>query len=540
MSWRLLEKARQVPARETWLIPPPPGGGLRWVLAYPNTYFVGMSSLGYQTVFGLLNRIPGVTCERAFLPDRRDLSEFMKSGRALFSLESQSPLQECGILGFSLAYEPDILNVLKIMDLAGIPLLAAGRDESHPLVAAGGAVPTLNPEPLADFVDFCVVGEAEEVLPPLNRVLLLKDSMSRPELLRRLAQVPGVYVPSLYRFAFDGARISAVEPLEGAPDRVARQAVRELSFSTHSLILSPDTEFSGTFILELMRGCPWRCRFCVIGGCFGPPRLRKGDALLETARKYMERTKRIGLLGASVTDHPDLERICLELSNEGAEISLSSMRAGSVSAALLEALARGGQKTITLAPETADEKERAALGKALPDEAVYRTLALASKAGLRQVRLYFMLGLPGERPGAGLRIAAFLKKARMDFPGLAFGASVAPFIPKPKTALQNASMAPVPLLEGEMDSLRGSLRGAGRISLQMESPGRAFLQAVISRGDRRLSRAFLECYGKGTTASWEKSLKKLDFDASSLLDERDPEAASPWDVVSARMKDGME
>ncbi|MFH0803004.1 MAG: radical SAM protein [bacterium] len=540
MSWKLLEEARQVLGRETRLMSPPSGGGLRWVLAYPNTYFTGMSSLGFQTVFGLLNGLPGVTCERAFLPDRESLREFINSGRALFSLESQRPIQECDVLGFSLAYEPDILNILKILDLTGIPLLAAERDESHPIVAVGGAVATLNPDPLANFVDFCVVGEAEEVLPPLNRVLLQKDSMSRPELLRELARIPGVYVPSLYRFSFQGAHLSEIEPLNGAPACVVRQAPPELSFMTHSLILSPDTEFSGTFIIELMRGCPWHCRFCVIGSCFGPFRLRGGDALLEAARKHLGHTKRVGLLGASVTDHPDLERICRELAEEGAEISFSSMRAGSVSAGLLEALVRGGQRTMTLAPETPDEAERSALGKSLPDEAIFQSLALASKAGIRQVRLYFMLGLPGEKSGSGFRIASFLKKIRGDFPGLAFSASVAPFVPKPKTKFQNAPMASITHLREEMDALRGALRGAGRISLQAESPERASIQAIISRGDRRLSKTFLECYDKGTSASWEKALKHLDFNALSFLEERNPAAASPWDVILSQKKGGTE
>ncbi|MEO0070271.1 MAG: B12-binding domain-containing radical SAM protein, partial [candidate division WOR-3 bacterium] len=313
MSRTLIQKTKKLLASELGTCYGTGGGLVSFALAYPNTYYVGMSNLGFQTVYKILNELPEVVCERVFLPDWEDQKEYRRTNTKLFALESQRPVKDFDILGFSISYELDYLNILKILDFSNIPLRSQERKETEPLIIAGGPCATFNPEPLADFIDAFVIGEAEEVLPeiievvkPARRTTIAggseKCKEKREEILKALGQIEGVYVPSLYQVEYnqDGT-IKSIRPKNGAaPPRIKKRWVKNLDeFETHSVILTPNTEFKNMFLIELTRGCRHLCRFCLAGYCYLPPRARSLENILPLIDRGSELTNKIGLVGAA-------------------------------------------------------------------------------------------------------------------------------------------------------------------------------------------------------------------------------------------------
>lgn len=535
--WKLFDKAQRVRADEIALVTPAAGGDVRMALCYPNTYYVGMSNLGFQSIYGLLNRTPGVVCERVFLPDPEDIDEHRKSCGKLFTLESQLRVQEVDILGFSCSYELDFVNVLKVLDLAGIPLRAEERDEHWPLVIMGGAVSFINPEPLADFIDAMVVGEGEDAIRDIIEVWRALGKGPRHRLLEALAQIPGVYVPSLYHHTYDGIRVTGRETRGPARERIERLAVKTLDFNAHTSIITPHTEFSRSFLIEVSRGCPYLCRFCVVGYVYTPNRWRDLELVWEGCKVGLQHTNRVGLLGAVVNLYPKMAELTRRLLAEGAHCSFASLRADSLKDDVVDAIKASGQETLTLAPETGDQELRWFVNKRMKDEALMKALERGVERGVRNFRLYFMMGIPGETEENvrdTIRIISECHRLIRDkaLPGSKLQASVSQFVPKPGTPFQWMPQARAEEVDARMRRVAAYFKKAPGLKLNMESPRWVKIQGLCARADRRLGRVLEKVYWSGSPRDWQRAMDEegLDLDAF-LYTDRDPSGMWPWDVV---------
>ncbi|MEI7638001.1 MAG: radical SAM protein, partial [Syntrophus sp. (in: bacteria)] len=373
MSWAIKQKCKEILSREDGYVKKLWGNSLNICLAYPNRYRTGMDSLGFQTVYSLLNQHPSVLCERVFLPDPGDEGFFAPGSLSLFSLESQRPLRDFDIIAFSISFENDYPNILKILDMARINLLSHERNESDPIIIGGGICVTMNPEPLADFFDLFLIGEAEEILPEflsnLLRTRKAKDA-KKDNLLRLQKNVPGVYVPSLYNVSYraDGP-IEKMVPIDASlPRNIKKQWARDIqTFSTETVISSPDTDFGTMFLTEVSRGCSRSCRFCAAGYLYRPSRFRKRENLEKSIRRGLETGGKIGLLGTAVSDHPELIDICRYILSRQGKIGAGSFRLDQLTSPLLELLKEGGIETLALAPEAGSQRLRDLIRKGIQD-----------------------------------------------------------------------------------------------------------------------------------------------------------------------------
>src|SRR5436190_10451175 len=402
------------------------GGRISVALVYPNTYYVGMSSLGFQTIYKRFNEYPDVVCERAFLPDT-DYEIAMPGNRrrpdlGVRTLESGRALHEFDVVAFSISYKLDYFHMLQILRMSGIPVFARDRDETNPLIIAGGACIIDNPEPIAPFLDVAVVGEGEVLLPPLVAELREHVGHDREPLLRDIAMHPGLYVPALYDVAYETNGLFArITPNQRHPDAqfavpVVKQRVRNLNeFETTSVILTQDTEFGSSYLIEVARGCARGCRFCLASYGFMPQRERTLESVVEQAQRGLQFRDKIGLMGASVSDYHAIDELVTEIRAMGGKVSLASMRADSISPAILTALIGGGARTITFAPEGGSQRMRDVINKNLTEEQIFDCVDLVGKHGGRAIKLYFMIGLPGEEMEDGEAIAklALETKARL-------------------------------------------------------------------------------------------------------------------------------
>ncbi|HEX2768043.1 MAG TPA: radical SAM protein, partial [Geobacteraceae bacterium] len=368
MSWKIIEKYRRILAKERGVSPKKWGAKLSVCLVYPNRYRTAMSNLGFQAVYAQLNSHPDILCERAFLPDPEDLKEYAKSRTPLLSLESQRPLADFSVIAFSVSFESDYLQIPLIFALAGIPPFANERDGTHPLVLAGGAALFLNPEPVAEFMELVCVGEAEVLLPPLL-ALLREEGLVRKNLLGRAAGLPGIYVPAFYEISYDGPRVEAIHNLPGAPPRVTRGWTMELDqHVTASEIFTPDTEFSDMYLIELSRGCPRGCRFCAAGFIYRPYRQRSLAKVKTEVTKALAEHKKLGLVGAAVSDYRGIGELCRYILEQGGTVSVSSLRIDGLNDDLIEALKASGHKTVALAPEGGSQRLRDLIRKNLSEK----------------------------------------------------------------------------------------------------------------------------------------------------------------------------
>ncbi|MCP4395799.1 MAG: radical SAM protein [bacterium] len=492
-------------------------------LAYPNSYYVGMSNLGILAIYGFLNERSGVCCERVFLPDKEVFDLYAQTGASLCSLESQTPVAEFDILAFSVSFENDYLNILTMLELAKVPLKAEERDERFPLVVVGGAISAINPEPLAMFVDVFVLGDGEPVLDELLDLYRQHSEIcSRPEFLECLAVLPGLYVPALYDISYSqNGQIRQLRPLSAKVSAgIGKCSIDSLDrHPAYSRILTEHTEFGKLFLLQINRGCCYKCRFCHTGYTQNPLRHLTLDVALALVCQGLRHRQRIGLVGAAIADYPHLEDLCAAISAQGGSISVSSLRLSAFSQAtyLLEMLVAAGQKTITMAPEAGTERLRRIIRKPLSDEAFYETVTEVLEAQVPNLKLYFLIGLPSETWEDVEAIVAICIQCRqlMVQAARARGTigklivSVNPFVPKPFTPLQWCAMDSEAELKRKLQFLKRALQRLGNVELIHEAPRWAIWQGILARGDRKLGDVLLKTLQY--QGNWKKAFRELEM-----------------------------
>lgn len=542
MSWKLISRAEQRLANEIALLRPAHGGDLRIALGYPNTYHVGMSNLGIQVVYGIFNRTPGVSCHRFFLPDADEIEEYQRHGRHLFTLESQQPLEAYDVIAITCAYENDYANILHILDLAGLPLLSKDRDKKHPLVVVGGPITLLNPEPLADFVDFFSIGEAEGLVEELTSRLREVQALPRQQQLEALAQVPGIYVPSLYEPIYDDGRFVALQPQAGAPATIAKNYLDRNQFeviNSSSWFLTEDTEFSRTFLIEVSRGCPYICRFCTVGFSYPKVRWKPLERIWEDLQEVKQYNPRVGLISSTVGNHPQIDQLCEGLMRAGMGVSFSSLRADYLPDSILETLVWGGSKSMTLAPETGSEALRKSINKRFSDEQYFTAARRAFVKGIKNLKMYSMIGLPNELDEDMDALVELVKKTRSLQIACGKGGGritlgLGLFVPKPLTPYQWTPMATLKVAESRMRRVSTQLARIGGIKVNAEVPKSAILEGLQARADRRLGRILLKIYKKPTYKNWLKALAEEGISLETeLYRQRQSEEALPWGHIAS-------
>ncbi len=522
-------------AEETGAVRKPWRNRIRIALLYPNRYAVAMSNLGFQAVYRLLNAFDDVVCERAFWP-----GEDEPEGGPLVTLESGRPVAAAEIVAFSLSFENDALTLVRMLARAGIPPLAAARGSEAPLVVGGGVAVSLNPEALAPVVDCFLLGEAECTVTAF--VEALRAEADRDARLRLLARsVPGAYVPAFYRVTYGASgEIVGREPLADVPERIRSPVLADLACRppVTSAVLTPHTVFGSSVLIETGRGCSRGCRFCSAGFLYRPPREHAEEVLAEAVAAAAERLPRIGLVGAAVSDHPALDSLCGRFAGRGVRFSFSSLRADTISPERLAALRESDVHTATVAPEAGSERLRRVIRKGLSEEQILAAASALVAAGIPNLKLYFMIGLPTETREDAAEVAALVKRIRHEFLRASRGrgaigtltVSVNAFVPKPVTPFQWAAMAETDELKARIALLERELRRVPNVRLHADVPRWAYIQALLARGDRRVGELLLAVHAAG--GHWRRALRQSVLNPDwFVLRERPAEEILPWDFI---------
>src|SRR5262245_6258212 len=540
------EFAQRILSREVGYTRKPHANRLRVALVFPNTYFVGMSNLGFQTVYRLFNAHPDIVCERAFLPPKQELMSLRDAGTRLVTIESQTPLADFDIVAFSVSFEWDYTNVLTILRLAGIPVRAAERDGRHPLVVVGGAVTFVNPEPLAPFADVIAAGEGEVLVPALFEGC---QAGSREETLRRLSQSRGYYIPSLYDVEYtDTGAISRYLPREGtdAPGIVRKAALKstEACDPPATSIFTPDTEFGSRFLVEVVRGCANLCRFCWAGYNYLPVRAFPSARILELAQAARAHASRVGLVSIALCDHPEIEHILRSLKDMGYSISPASLRLDDLTPAIVSLLQQSGERTLTIAPETGSDRLRRVINKTITNEEILDRAELIFSSGIESLKLYYMIGLPTEQDEDLLAIRdltvqlreIMLKHARSRGRIGRIVASVNPLVPKPGTTYQWLPMEATSSIERKMKRLHELVSGIDNVYFNIKSERHSYYQALLSLGDRRIAPAIELAEANG--GQWRKAVADAGIDGDFYIyRDRSSDLVLPWHMIDGGMKE---
>ncbi len=471
-------------------------------LIFPNSYAVGMSSLALHTLWRLLSEA-GWEVDRAFLDPQRG-----------YSLEHEARLSDFDLLAFTCAYELDYLHLAPLLEGGGVPALRADRGPRDPLLIAGGPGVTQNPEPLAPLFDLLFIGEVEPVWEELQAALA-RSAESKQAALEAAAEIPGVYRPD--------------EPPE---EPVTRQVLREVNlFPSASVVVTPETELSDMFLVEVGRGCPQTCEFCLARQIYHPFRPRSRDNLLETIRPALAVTPRVGLLGAALSDHPHLLELCETLVAEGAQVSTSSLRVDALTPRLAQVLAAGGARTLTLAPETGNESLRRRIGKPIAQEHILAAARAAEEAGIATLKLYFMVALPEETEEDRLAIAELVGELREVAPRLRLEVGVSPLVPKPHTPWEGLAMPPVAEIRRRSAQVRRALGKLG-IASDIGSARGGLVETALSRGGQELGPVLVEAGRRGGDFA---ALRGACREAGLRLEDyAEAPEGKPWKVVGVR------
>ena len=512
MKWRHIAMARRVRESESGAIVKDWGGRVPIVLAYPNAYAVGMSSLAIHGLYRWLNALPGVVCERAFA----GLGRRVEPAGPFISLESQRPLGDAAVVAFSVSFEMDYINIIHMLRGANIPVRAQERVSGDPLVILGGPAVSANPEPLAAIADAIVIGEAETLLSPLVDCIANSWGQERHHTLRDLGRLPGVYVP-----------------LEHRGERIRRQWLRDLDdYPTSSSIVAPLAELGDMHLVEVSRGCGHGCRFCLAGHWYRPPRERSLGSVLSQAREGLRHRNKIGLVASAVSDYSHIEELVAELRGMGAAISASSLRVAPLSPTLVRALGESGSRSITLAPEAGSEHLRRAINKGISHDDIMAATTLTAREAFESLKLYFMFGLPGESDQDIDDLVDLVAEIKAIFPRRVI-VSLTPFVPKAHTPFQRAAMAPKAVLEERLSRIKEGL-GKLQVETRAEAIEAARIQGVLARGDRRVGEALLAVPGL-RAPRWQRAFDSLGLDMEKYLRERCPEELLPWHFIDSRV-----
>ena len=494
-----------------------------------------MSNLGFQSIYHLLNSLDYVVCERAFLPDDKDIAEFERTNTHLFSLESQRAITEFDIIAFSISFEEDYLSILKIFDLARIPFLSSERNKAQPLIMAGGVAVSLNPEPIADFFDLFAIGEGEEFVSEFLDAFRTARYKTKQELLEALILVEGVYIPSLYKIVYQGNFIKEFTPVKGSPAKVKSRKVKKLDAfpAPSSHILTRETNFSNTYLVEVERGCGRGCRFCAAGFVYLPPRERELSGLKQEVLKGMGLTQKVGLVGAAVSEYSDLKALCGTVIENDGELTLSSIRLDVLNEENLQLFKNGGYKTMTIAPEAGSERLRDVINKSFSERDIIEAINLISASGIQKLKLYFIIGLPTETLGDINAITELTLRIKSAMQGGLITLSINPFIPKPFTPFQWCAYEDIKSLKNKLDIIKNGLTSVKGIKISCLSPREGYIQTLLSVGDRRVGRVLVAAHAKG----WKAALKETEPNADFYVNgQKDFSEILPWDFIDNRIK----
>ena len=522
-----------------------PHSSQKVALVYPNTYFVGMSNLGLHIIYEEINLRHDSVCERIFLPEKKELEAYDKTKTPLMSVETQRPMHQFDVVAFDVTFEMDYFHIPLMLRHGRVPVMSVDRTDFDPIVIAGGPCATFNPEPFADFIDAFIIGEGEGIVTSvLDRIRLGRENgESRKETIAALAQIDGVYVPVLYTPQYDDKeQFIGYDIADGAP-KIIRRHFEPLTSGGETVIATNFTEFGAMYIIEVARGCGRHCRFCMAGYCFRVPRVRPLDILKEGVDRAEKFGKKVGLMGAAISDYPEVDELVTYIRSKNMRYSCASLRADSLTQAVVDGLADSGQKTITIAPETGSERLRRVINKGISEENLRTAAQLSAKSGIQHMRLYIMIGLPTETDedidaiiGLAERTQAHMAevgcKGRLTL-------SINPFIPKPFTPFQWMAMDHQKSIEKKLQYIKKSLQKNRRIEVLVESPKEAYIQGVLARGDRRLGKVLAACALDRGSKSFKSEMKKagLDMDHCNYR-ERTFDDYLPWSHLDMGLNEG--
>lgn len=496
-----------------------PEASVQVALVYPNSYHVGMANLGYQSLYRLLNGCGETRCERAFLGEG-------PLGREVRTLESSRPLRDFDIVAFSISFELDYPHVVEMLHWAGIPLLAEQRTERDPLVLCGGTAVTLNPAPMMPTMDALFIGEADEAVEALIAAFRRgRDAgRGRAGVVEEMGGVHGVLAP-------------ASVGTQAAPPTVVRQYVAELrAHPTFSAVVTPASHYRNMFLVEVGRGCARGCSFCAAGHIYRPRRVLSAAEVADIVERHAFGTRRVGLVGATLSDFPELEVLCEHLAGKGYQLGLSSFRIDAISERLLKALAAGNVRSMALAPEAGSERLRFRINKRISDAQIARALALISQASLETLRLYFLIGLPTETDDDLDAIVRMVREAAAMFVRKGSArriiVSINTLIPKAWTVFQWAPMPERADLQQRRERLEAHLRTVPCVRVRPKSVREELLQAILSLGGEEVGLALVRKVTENL--SWPQTWAAAGVDWRRLIHR--PRAFSerlPWDIIDA-------
>lgn len=522
-----------------------PHAGQKVAIVYPNTYFVGMSNLGLHIIYEEINLRNDSVCERIFLPEKKELEAYDKTKTPLMSVETQRPMHQFDVVAFDVTFEMDYFHIPLMLRHGRVPIMGKDRTEFDPIVIAGGPCATFNPEPFADFIDAFIIGEGEGIV---SRVLdIIRDGkmegLDRHAILRQLADVSGVYVPSLYVPIYnEDGEFKGYDIAEGVPKTIKRH-FEMLTSGGETVVATNYTEFGAMYIIEVARGCGRHCRFCMAGYCFRVPRVRPLDILKEGVERAEKLGKKVGLMGAAISDYPEVDELVNYIRSKDMRYSCASLRADSLTQAVVDGLADSGQKTITIAPETGSERLRRVINKGISEEHLQNAATLSAKSGIQHMRLYIMIGLPTETDEDIEAIVGLAERtqAHMEKVGCKgrLTLSINPFIPKPFTPFQWMAMDNQKAVEKKLQYIKKALQKNRRIEVLVESPKEAYIQGALARGDRRLGAVIAACAADRGSKSFKSEMKAAGLDMDNMnYRERSFDEFLPWSHLDMGMQEG--
>lgn len=522
-----------------------PHAGQKVAIVYPNTYFVGMSNLGLHIIYEEINLRNDSVCERIFLPEKKELEAYDKTKTPLMSVETQRPMHQFDVVAFDVTFEMDYFHIPLMLRHGRVPIMGKDRTEFDPIVIAGGPCATFNPEPFADFIDAFIIGEGEGIV---SRVLdIIRDGkmegLDRHAILRQLADVSGVYVPSLYVPIYnEDGEFKGYDIAEGVPKTIKRH-FEMLTSGGETVVATNYTEFGAMYIIEVARGCGRHCRFCMAGYCFRVPRVRPLNILKEGVERAEKLGKKVGLMGAAISDYPEVDELVNYIRSKDMRYSCASLRADSLTQAVVDGLADSGQKTITIAPETGSERLRRVINKGISEEHLQNAATLSAKSGIQHMRLYIMIGLPTETNEDIEAIVGLAERtqAHMEKVGCKgrLTLSINPFIPKPFTPFQWMAMDNQKAVEKKLQYIKKALQKNRRIEVLVESPKEAYIQGVLARGDRRLGAVIAACAADRGSKSFKSEMKAAGLDMDNMnYRERSFDEFLPWSHLDMGMQEG--